>query len=249
MAEARRSLGAARPFCHCWTGVTTLQAALASDHLQCLLKTQGGELLWEAGKTAGLEQRVPRLPTCSLRDLGQAPVPLGALVSHLIIAAWNHVGTELRSMCRAAGPAQGCRKASVVSAEGLEGPMPWEGGRRGAGGQGATDHGNSQGFGFPQHLPQSKPLGFSETRQTLTPWGEGMVGLLRLGWPSVGQHCCPSPSALLGTVPSTGTSSGGERDPRFSALRSAGECVSRGPPHAKASWGAAGHGEGMLWTH
>lgn len=70
------------------------------DHLHCLLKTQGGEHLWEAGwggKTVGLGSDGSGTPApCPLAEgAGTSPCTLGALVSCLSVTAGHSVRVTL----------------------------------------------------------------------------------------------------------------------------------------------------------
>lgn len=84
--------------------------------------------------------------------------------------------------------------------------------------------------------PEQTP-GLSETKQR---------GFLYWAGPLCCRHCCCSSSTSLGTVPGTGTSSGGE-GAIISGLRSVGECVTRPAPCQGLLAGQL-HGEGMLCT-
>lgn len=104
---------------------------------------------------------------------------------------------------------------------------------RGKAGARVVPHGR---LAFGRAFPRADP-GLSETRQR---------GCLYWAGPLCCGHCCRSSFTSLGTIPGTGTSSGGEGT-IISGLRSVGECVTRPAPCQGLLVGQL-HREGMLCT-
>lgn len=100
---------------------------------------------------------------------------------------------------------------------------------------------------FCRAFPRADPS-FSQTKGMLALWGREEEWLPGLGRRSMRLALWPSPSALLGTVPSTGASSGGQRG--HCSLASGGQeslCHEARPvPTAKASRWGSWHRAGVL---